>query len=197
MATLPQSRLTFEEYIALEHQVGSKFEYYHGEVYAMAGASPAHSIIEANLIVALAPRLKGSGCRTYTSSLRILIESSGLYTYPDISVVCGPLKLGRGMSATNAKVIFEILSPSTRKYDLLGKSEHYRQIPTLEEYILIEQNSYSIDRRRRLPNGEWEFTNFRGQDAILELPSPNLTIPLTEIYADVPFELAEREPEQP
>jgi Uma2 family endonuclease len=197
MATLPQSRFTFEEYIALERQVGSKFEYYHGEVYAMAGASPAHAIIETNLAAALVPRLAGTRCRTYSASLRILIESSGLYTYPDISIVCGPLKLGRGMSATNAKVIFEVLSPSTRNYDRLGKSEHYRQIPSIEEYILIEQDSYSIDRRRRLPNGEWEFTSFQGQDAILELASLNLTIHLSEIYADVPFELAEREPEEP
>jgi len=197
MATLPKPHLTFDEYIALERQVGTKFEYYHGEVFAMAGGSPVHSIIEGNLIAALIPRLAGSGCRTYTSSLRILIEASGLYTYPNLSIVCGALSLGPGMSATNAKVIFEVLSPSTRRYDRVGKFEHYRQILTIEEYVLVEQDGYSIDRRRKLPNGEWEFSSFQGEDAVLELTSVNLSLPLSEIYTDVPFELAEREPEQP
>lgn len=101
------------------------------------------------------------------------------------------------MSATNAKVIFEVLSPSTRRYDRVGKFEHYRQILTIEEYVLVEQDGYSIDRRRKLPNGEWEFSSFQGEDAVLELTSVNLSLPLSEIYTDVPFELAEREPEQP
>lgn len=197
MATQPKPLLTFDEYVALEHQADCKFEYYHGEVFAMAGGTPTHSIIQTNLAAALVPRLKGSGCRTYSSDMRILIKASGLYTYPDISIVCGPLGLVGGMSATNPKVIFEVLSYSTRRYDRVGKFEHYRQIAALEEYVLIEQDSYSIDRRRRLPDGQWEFTSFQGEAAILELASVNLTIPLKEIYADVPFELAERAPDQP
>ena len=194
MASLPKPHLTFDEYIALERRTGSKFEFRNGDIRAMAGASPAHSLMEANLIAALVPRLAGSGCRVYAASLRILIEASELYTYPDISIVCGPLLLGPGMSATNPKVLIEVLSPSTRRYDRAAKFQHYRQIPSIEEYILIEQQSYSIERRRRLPDGEWESTSFQGEDANLELASLNVTIPLRQIYADVPFELAERGP---
>lgn len=197
MASLPKPRLTFDEYIELEQRTGSKFEYCRGEAYKLPGASPAHSIIQTNMAAALVPRLAGSGCLAYSSSLRILIEPSGLYTYPDLSIICGPPSLERGMSATNPKVLFEVLSPSTRRFDCIAKSVHYRQIASIKEYILIEQDSHSIDRLCPSPDGQWELTSYRGEDAILELASVNLTIPLREIYADVPFELAEREPNRP
>lgn len=197
MASLPKPVLTFDEYIELENQRGAKFEYYAGEVFALPPSSPAHSRIETNLIEAVAPLLAGSDCRVYASSLRIFLEESGLYTYADLSIVCGPLRLERGPSATNPKIVFEILAPPTRRDDSIGKSELYRQVSSIEEFILIEQEGYSIERLRRLPDDQWELTRFQGEDAVLELSSINVSIPFEQIYADVPFELAEREPELP
>ncbi|MFN0101479.1 MAG: Uma2 family endonuclease [Bryobacteraceae bacterium] len=197
MATLSGLHLTFEEYIALELQTGSKFEYGRGYVFAMEKASPAHSVIQANLTASLVRRLAGTRCRTYSSNLRILVQASDFCTYPDLAIVCEPIDFAHGMTATNPKVLFEVLAPSTRRDDRIGKSLFYRQIPSLDEFILVEQESYCVDRLRPLPGGQWELTRFQGEDAILEIPSLNLTIPLKEIYANVPFELAERDPEQP
>ena len=192
MASLAHPRFTYEEYVALERQFGTKYEFHQGQVFAMSGGSPAHSIIQVNLAATLAPRLSGTSCIAYSSDLRVLVEASGLYTYPDLSIVRGPLGLVGGMSATNPKVIFEVLSPSTRRYDCIGKFAHYRQIASLEEHVLVEQDSYGIDVYRRRADGEWELTQFLGEDAVLELASVNISIPLRQIYANVPFELAEQ-----
>jgi Uma2 family endonuclease len=192
MASLPHPRFTIEEYLELEHKLGTKHEYHQGQVFAMSGGSPAHSIIQVNLAASIAPRLEGSSCVAHSADLRILVQASGLYTYPDFSIICGPLGLVGGMTATNPKVIFEVLSPSTRRYDCIGKFAHYRQIPSLEEYVLVEQDSYGIDRHRKLPDGQWELTRFEGADAELELASVNISVPLRQIYAHVPFELAEQ-----
>ena len=89
------------------------------------------------------------------------------------------------------------MSPSTRQYDRVAKFQHYCQIHSIEEYILIEQDSYSIERLRRSPGSQWEITSFQGEAAVLKIDSVNLTIPLRDIYADVPFELAERDTARP
>ncbi|MFN0101478.1 MAG: Uma2 family endonuclease [Bryobacteraceae bacterium] len=197
MATQPTLYLTFEEYVALERQLGTKLEYCQGQVYGMSGASAAHIVIQSNLVRHLGNRLDGTPCQALVSELRVHIWASDLYTYPDVSIVCGPLTLDKNQSASNPKVVFEVLSPSTRHYDLVAKFEHYRNIPSLEEYVLVEQVSYSINRHRRLPDGQWELTRYKGEDALLELASVNITIPLKQIYANVPFDLAERDTEQP
>jgi len=197
MASLPKPLLTVEEYIALERRLDVKYEYFRGEMFAMSGASPAHVFIHSNLLRHLGNRLEGTPCRALGSDLRVHIQASGLYTYPDVSIFCGGLALDKHQAATSPKVILEILSPSTRRYDISGKFEHYRQIASLEEYVLVEQDSYSINRYRRQPDGDWALTRFQGEDAILALASVNLTVPLREIYSDVPFDLAERDPEQP
>ena len=197
MAALATAYLTVEEYIALERRLEGKYEYCRGNMYAMSGASGAHVVIQCNLIRHLGNRLEGTRCRALGSDLRVHIPATGLYTYPDVSIFCKGLVMDKHQAATDPKVIFEILSPTTRRYDILGKFEHYRQIPSLEEYVLVEQNCYSINRYNRQPDGDWELTRFQGADASLELLSVEVTVPLKQIYADVPFELAERDPDQP
>lgn len=187
--------MTFDEYNALGRESGARFEFHNGIAFEISGASPAHSSIQVNCLVALRRRL--SPGIVSPSSLRIFIPATGLYTYADLSIYTEPLALAHDFSYTNPKILFEVLSPSTRRYDCIGKSEHYRQIPSLEEYVLVEQDSYSVDRCRRMPDGQWEFTSIQGEDAVLELASVNVTVPLREIYADVPFDLAETDPEQP
>ena len=195
MASQPKPYLKFEEYIALERKLGAKLEYYQGQVYGMSGASPAHVFIQANLGRHLGNSLDGTPCNALGSDLRVHIEASGLYTYPDVVIICGSLILDKNQAAVNPKILFEILSPTTRRYDLLGKFEHYRQIPSLDEYVLVEQDSYSIDRHCRLPGGQWQLTRYQGEEAILELASVNVHVPLKQIYAGVPFHLAEKSPE--
>ena len=130
----------------------------------------------------------GHGCSALGSDLRVHVEASGLYTYPDVSIFCGALALDKKNGATNPRVLIEVLSSSTR----VGKFAHYRQIPSLEEYVLVEQDSFGIDRHRRRADGEWELTQFLGEDAVLELASVTVSVPLRQIYANVPFELAEQ-----
>ena len=197
MGALPKPHLSVEDYIALERRLGAKLEYHQGQVYAMSGGSGAHILIQSNLVRHLGNRLEGTNCFALVPDLRVRILASDSYTYPDLSIVCGSLDLGKNQAATNPKVLFEVLSPSTRRYDRVGKFELYRQIPSLEEYVLVEQDKYSIDRHSRQPNGEWEATRFEGQDATLELSSVKITVPFKQIYANVPFELAERDPDQP
>ena len=187
MASLPISQMSFEQYLEMESHLDTKYEYYHGQVFAKGGASPAHVFIHANLVRKLGNQLDGTGCRALGPDLRVHVLTSGLYTYPDISIFCGPLALEGNHAATNPKTIIDILSPSSRRYDRVGKFEHYRQIPTLDEYILVEQQSYSVDSWRRMPGGEWQLSSCQGEDAMLEIPSVGIQIPLAEIYADVPF----------
>lgn len=197
MAALATPYLTVEEYIALERRLGVKLEYYRGQVYAMSGGSAAHILIQSNLVRHLGNHLEGTPCLALVPDLRVHILASGLYTYPDVSIVCGSLNLGKNQAAINPTVLFEVLSPSTRRYDTVGKFELYRRIPSLKEYVLVEQDSYVIDRYGRRPDGEWGLTRFRGKAASLELESVRITVPLRQIYANVPFELAERESDQP
>lgn len=192
MATLPHPYLTFEEYLALERQTGAKYEYYQGQVYAMSGALTLHIFIQANLGRHLGNSLDGQPCFALGSDLRVHVEASGLYTYPDVTIVCGELEFGPAQAVTNPKVIFEIHSPTTRTYDRVGKFAHYSQISTLSEYVLVEQDRYCVDRYSRGANGQWELARFEGIDAVLVLGSVNIFVPLRQIYANVPFELAEQ-----
>ena len=197
MASQPNPFLTVEEYIALETRLEAKYEYYFGEMFPIGLSSPAHVFIHANLMHHLATRLQGTPCRALGSDLRIHIQAAGFFAYSDVSIFCGALAVDNHHTVTNPKVLFEILSPSSRRHDKWGKTELYRQIPSLEEYVMVEQDCYSIDRLSRQPNGGWQETRYQGEDATLELTSVNITVPLKQIYADVPFELAERDPDQP
>ena len=192
MATLPSPYLTVDQYIELERKLDAKFEYYQGQVYAMSAASPAHVFIQSNLVRHPGNQLEGTGCSALGPDLRVHVESSGLYTYPDLTIVYGPLTLDKKNGATNPRVLIEVLSPSTSRYDRVGMFEHYRQIASLEEYVLVKQASFAIDRHRRLPDGRWELTQFLGEDAVLELASVHISVPLRQIYSNVPFELAEQ-----
>ena len=198
MSTAPLPRLTYEEYDLLEKRTGQKYEYHNGEVFAMSGASGIHVWIASNISHAIGTPARSKGCWDFGSDLRVAIPNSGRYLHPDYSIVCGkltPEQPGR-QAFTNLKVIFEILSPSTESYDRGAKFELYSRIPSLEEYVLIAQDQYAIDKFRRQENSSsWTLTRYRGADAILELESLEIAVPLAEIYHGVDFDLAERSPE--
>ena len=152
-----------------------------------------HSRIKVNLIVAVQSQLKNSQCETFDGDLRLLIESSGIMTYPDLSIFCDPPIQAKKLKHTflNPTVLIEVLSPSTERYDRGKKFAQYRTIPSLKEYILVAQDEYAIDHFRRIASDEWALTSIRGKDETLTIASAVISIPLIEIYARVSFEEAD------
>ena len=189
---LPQTtqRVTGAEYLALERAAtGGKSEFFDGEMFAMSGGTRWHSLIGTNVTVEFANKLRRQRCQPFNSELRIKVDETGLYTYPDLSVVCGePLFVDDTMDTlTNPTLIVEVLSDSTEGYDRGRKFEHYRQIPSLQEYLLVSQYEPHIEQFIRQPNHEWILREAMGMKATLALPSLGITISLAEIFEGVDF----------
>src|SRR3989442_11887466 len=158
-------------------------------MFAMAGGTPQHSLIATNLAREFGNRLKSGDCVPYNADLRIKIEATGLCTYPDLSVICGPLRLATGTDDTvlNPTLLVEVLSDSTEGYDRGKKFEHYRQIPTLQEYLLVSQKEPRIEQFIRQADGRWLLNEAAGLEATLDLPSLRIPLPLAEVFAKVKF----------
>jgi Uma2 family endonuclease len=188
---LPESakRLTEAEYLELERAAEFKSEFFDGEVFAMAGGTPMHSLIATNLAGEFRNRLKGRPCVPFNSDLRLKVEATGLFTYPDLSVVCGPLRFAPSTtdSIVNPTVLAEVLSDSTEAYDRGKKFEHYRRIPTLREYLLVSQREPRIEAFMRGEQGPWELREAAGLSGSLFVPSLEITISLAEVFANVEF----------
>jgi Uma2 family endonuclease len=186
--------LTLAEYEKLELQTGIKHQYFRGEVFAMVGGTPRHAQIAGNLIGEANQRLRAKPCVTYTADLRVKIESTGLYTYPDASIVCGPLELDADLQNTviNPTVIFEVLSDSTEKYDRGRKSIHYRQIASLQELVLISQERALVECYSRQDESRWMLVTLSDLEQELNLASVGISIPLAEIYRNVIFDPPEQ-----
>lgn len=186
MTALPTKKyISPEEYLAAEREALEKHEYLNGEVFAMAGAKMAHVAICANLSGNLLQKLKGGDCRPFQSDLRVHIPRTGLYTYPDIIVVCGKAELvpdGHLDTLLNPTLIIEVLSPSTADYDRGAKFDHYKTIETLKEYVLVWQNKRRVARNTRHDDDSWLLTDFIGEDSEVELSSIGCTLTMAEIY---------------
>jgi Uma2 family endonuclease len=189
MSAVPKSRLTPAEYLAVERKATVKSEYLRGEVFAMAGASPAHNAVNDNLVIEVGSRLKGGPCRTYSSDQRVKVSATGLYTYPDIVIVCGlpDYEDGERDTLLNPQAIIEILSKSTESYDRGAKFRHYQHVESLREYVLVSQDEPVCERFVRQPDGNWLLTTVSGLDKVFEFASIPVRVPLTEIYRDVTF----------
>lgn len=183
-------RLTEAEYLAIERAADFKSEFFDGEMFAMAGGTPMHSLIATNLAGEVRSKLKGRPCVPFNSDLRLKVVATGLYTYPDLSVVCGPLEFAgeEDDDVVNPTVLAEVLSDSTEAYDRGKKFEHCRQIPTLQEYLLVSQKEPRIEQFLREGSGEWRLREAAGLEAHLELPSLKITVALAEVFANVKFE---------
>jgi Uma2 family endonuclease len=181
--------LTEAEYLEIERAAEFKSEFFDGEMFAMAGGTPQHSLIATNLAAEFQHRLKNHACTGYNTDLRIKVEATGLLTYPDLSVICGPLQFADGTDDTvvNPTVLVEVLSNSTEAYDRGRKFEHYRQILTLQEYLLVSQTEARIEQFMRQADGRWLMNEAAGTEKKLELPSLKITIALSEIFAKVNF----------
>jgi len=186
---LPLPKLTPEQYLAIEREAEYKSEYFDGQMYAMAGGTENHADIAGNLNALLRRRLAGRGCKVFTSDMRVRTDSSGLYAYPDVSVVCGERILASIWRdiLINPKLIIEVLSDSTEAHDRGRKFQQYRKIASLEEYVLVSQTEPLIESYRRSPSGTWLLGEVRGLEATLVFQSLGIEAPLAEIYLDVDF----------
>lgn len=187
----PVKRYTPQEYYRMERAASYKSDYYKGEIFNMSGGTARHSLIIMNIGGELRIRLKGKPCTPYESNLRLKIKSTGLRTYPDVGVYCGPLEFDPeddGIeTVTNPTAVFEVLSKSTEGYDRGFKAENYRKIETLHSYVFVSQNSPHVEIAERQGNGTWSLREANGLEAVLTIPSIGVDLPLAEIYDRIEF----------
>lgn len=188
--------LSPQEYLTLERQADTKSEYYAGEVFAMAGASRKHNTIVPNLLYLLVGQLKGRSCEVYNSDMRVKVSATGLYTYPDLVVVCGKPRFDDDQEDTllNPTVIVEVLSKSTEAYDRGEKFAHYRTLGSMTDYLLIAQDIARLEHYVREPDGSWRFLDSTGLDAVAVIDSIQCQLSLAEVYDKVDLAEAPRAP---
>ena len=190
MSSASRRQLSPEEYLAQERRAEFRSEYLHGEVFAMAGASFEHTLIKDNVARNAGNQLENGPCHVLTSDMRVKVNATGLYTYPDVAVVCDKPQFEDKVMDTllNPRAIVEVLSDSTEKYDRGAKFGHYRQIPSLQEYVLIAQDRALLERYVRQADGSWNLVAFDHRESVFTFSSIPVQIPLTEIYRGVSFE---------
>ncbi len=184
MAVQTKRYITPEEYLITERAAEVKSEYYRGEIFAMSGASYNHNLIAANLL-GLLYSLRKNGCQAFGSDLRLHIPLSGLYTYPDITIICEkPEFLDQQQDTiTNPSVLIEILSPSTEKYDRGKKFRLYRSIPNLQEYILIDSQYQLIEKYTHTPDNHWVLSDYKQPEDTVMFTSIDFKLSVREIYS--------------
>lgn len=187
---LKHNFISQEEYLAEERAALDKHEYYQGEIFAMSGASLKHNIIFSNLFGELAHKLKSKGCKPYGSDLRIHIPKNTLYTYPDISIICGDPDLTDQEfdTATNPSVIIELLSKSTRNYDKGEKFTLYRDIDSLKEYVLVDTEKIYVEKHIRNADKSWQLTDYTSLENSFTIYSIQHSFSLMDIYEGLSFE---------
>lgn len=182
-----KQKLSVEEYLKFENNSADKHEYYKGEIFDMSGTKMAHNIIHKNLLGTLFGKLKGKKCQPFGSDVRIYIEANTLFTYPDISIICGDVltRNNDNYNVLNPAVIIEILSQSTRNYDRGEKFKLYRDIPTLKEYILTDSESVHIEVFRLNEKNHWELEEYHSIDDELYIEAIKEKMLLADIYDGV------------
>ena len=177
-------RLSPQEYLDLEARSDLKHEYIDGGVYAMAGSSDDHAAIVGNALIAIGPHLRRSGCRLYLQDVKAQITRRSRYYYPDLMVTCDDRDQNDRYVKRHYKMIIEVLSDSTERFDRGLKFEDYRRSASLEEYVLISQNRMNVEVYRRNAAGRWELQAYHEGDRV-ELVSIGLEFAIADLYEDV------------
>ncbi len=189
MSALPKKKyISPEEYLNLEETSLEKNEYFNGEIFQMAGASEKHNTIAMNIASNIHFQLRKRSCKSYQNDMRLFVEESGLYTYPDVMVTCEKpeLKKYKGLeNLTNPTLIIEVLSPSTADYDKGAKFDHYRTIESLQEYVLVWQDKKRVALYTRQNDNSWLLRDFIGAMAEIELKSIECRLTAEDIYEKV------------
>ena len=189
MSSIPKTLLTPQEYLTRERRAEFKSEYYRGETFAMAGASWEHTSIKDNIAHFARYQLDDGPCRVLTSDLRVKVHATGLYTYPDVVVVCAEPQFEDDLFDTllNPLCLVEVLSESTEKYDRGAKARQYRQIPSLQEYVLIAQEEPVVESYVRQADGGWLLHDVRGLTEAFAFASIPVKLTLADVYRGVEF----------
>lgn len=185
MGTAHLAYLTVAEYLAGEDLPGLRHEYVNGEIFAMAGASKAHGTLALNLALALRAHLRGKPCRTWASDMKVQVLAANSYYYPDVVVTCAADELGADSPqnfVSAPTIVIEVLSPSTEKVDRREKWFAYRQVSSLQEYVLVDQERQWVEVFRRHEGGWMQDIVAAGES--MTLPSIGLTLALNDIYED-------------
>ena len=187
----PKLKYTLEEYLELDKNSEERYEYFDGEVFAMAGGSPSHARAGGNVYFLFQLKLRGGTCEAFNSEMRVKVPAALPYRYPDVSVVCGePIfeKLNGQEMLVNPVLIVEVLSPSTAAYDLKDKFTEYQSIESFREYLIVSQDRPHVIQHIRQSKSRWLRIDIEGLDAEVELESINVTLSLSEIYERVTFQ---------
>ena len=182
-------RVTPQEYLAIERSADRRSQYVDGEIYAMAGATRRHNLITLSVGSTLRLQLKGRPCEVYVNDMRVKVSKPGMYTYPDVVVVCGMPQFEDDEMDTlvNPTVVIEVLSPTTEAHDRGDKAEHYRRLDSLKEYVLIAQDRPLVERYVRQPNDEWVFSEAYESDSMVHVSSIDCELRVSEIYSQIKF----------
>lgn len=189
MSAIPKTKLTPEEYLEFERKSGIKHEYFGGEIFAMSGAKRNQNVIAWNIGGELRQKLKVKNCEAYPADMRVFVPETGLYTYPDLVVVCGEPKFQDDIFDTllNPILLIEVLSDSTESYDRGKKFQHYRSIESLREYVLVSQDEARIEKYVKQGDGFWVLSEAAGLEAEIKFNSIDSVIALNEVYDKVNF----------
>jgi Uma2 family endonuclease len=189
MTALPKPKLTETEYLAIEEKAEFKSEFYRGEMFAMSGASYDHNRAKDNLARHLNNQLDGGPCSAVTSDMKVKVDATGLFVYPDVVVVCGEPRFlaGRRDVLLNPAVVIEVLSPSTEAYDRGAKFRQYEQVPSLREIVLVAQDEAVCERYVRQPDGTWVRSAVTRLEDELVFATVPARIRLADVYAGVTF----------
>jgi Uma2 family endonuclease len=186
MSSQPKSFLTPEQYLEIERKAPYKSEYLNGGMFAMSGASEVHNLLTVNLTLVLGPQIRSRGCRLYVSDMRVRVTAAGLYTYPDVVVVCGKRQFIDDKLDTllNPTLLAEVLSPSTEAYDLGRKFEYYRTLESLSQYLVVAQDRLNANLYTKR-DGDWFLRGFSRMEDTLDLQSIGATITMADLYQDI------------
>lgn len=190
MSLQPQRRYTLEEYLALERESEVRYEYWHGEVFAMSGGTLYHDRIMGNVFDLLRTQLRGKGCDVFTNNMQIKVPAAPPYRYADGSVVCGPVEVERFNShdlLLNPLLIWEVLSPGTEAYDRGDKFTYYKSIASFREYLLIAQHRPHVTHYVRQQDDTWAYEEVNDLQDQLSLPAVDCTLALSDVYREVTF----------
>jgi len=182
-----ENSVTPEQYLEAERTAEYKSEYFGGEIFAMSGASRKHNLITFNISGILHRQLKGRACEAYTNDMRVKVSPTGLYTYPDVLVVCGEPVFDDAHKDTllNPTLIIEVLSGSTEAYDRGKKFENYRTVLSISDYLLIAQNKCVAEHYVRQADGSWLFSEYKNLKDTVHVVSIECDMTLEEIYEKI------------
>lgn len=185
-----QPYISPQEYLRLERQSEYKSEYVNGQIFAMGGASETHNLIAGNVFGELRQQLKERPCRSYVSDMRVKVRSVGLYTYPDVVVVCGEPEFEDSEVDTllNPTILVEILSPSTERYDRIAKTSYYRTIDSLAEHLLVAQDEVRLEQYVRQADGQWLLFEYLTLESTVRLDSLESSLLLKDVYDRINFD---------